>query len=416
MTSFPHKQKILNDPVYGFIDMPTGINLEIVEHPWFQRLRHIRQLGLTFMVYPGAIHTRFQHVIGAYYLINQAISEIRKKGFDISPAEEEALGTAILLHDIGHGPFSHALEYSLLDGVSHEVISQAIMQKLNGMYEGKLSMAIDIFRNQYHRLFLHQLISSQLDMDRLDYLKRDSFFTGVSEGIIGTERIIKMLTVHNDNLVVEAKGIYSIEKFLIARRLMYWQVYLHKTVLSSEQLLIKIIKRARQLIHNGQSLFAPPALSYFLSHPIAASEFISENKVFEGKTAIELFNAIDDNDIFTSVKVWQSSNDIVLSTLCKMLMERRLLKIEMQRNSFNKDIVTQQKKEVAQHMKISEEDAEYFVFTEKTTHYAYNPDDERINILHKNDDLQDISEASDILNISVLSKNVIKHFFCYPKL
>lgn len=409
------KQKILNDPVYGFIDMPIGINLEIVEHPWFQRLRHIRQLGLTFMVYPGALHTRFQHTIGAYFLIMQAVSEIRKKGLEISAAEEEALGSAILLHDIGHGPFSHALEFSLLEGVSHELISQAIMQTLNKKYKGKLSLAIQIFQNKYQRGFLHQLISSQLDMDRLDYLKRDSFFSGVSEGVIGTERIIKMLNVHNDKLVVEAKGIYSIEKFLIARRLMYWQVYLHKTVLVAEQMLIQIIKRARQIILSGEKVFTTPALGFFMSHSLNAEEFVSDKTVHDGKTAIELFNEMDDNDILTCVKVWQLSPDKVLSQLCRMLMERRLLKIDMQRTPFDAKIVEKKKKEVAAGMKITPKEAEYLVFTETATNSAYRSDDERINILHKNGELQDIADASDMLNLSVLSKNVVKYFFCYPK-
>lgn len=415
MSVLKNKQKILNDPVYGFIDMPIGINLEIVEHPWFQRLRHIRQLGLTFMVYPGALHTRFQHTIGAYFLITQAVAEIRKKGLKISDAEEEALGSAILLHDIGHGPFSHALEFSLLEGVSHELISQAIMQSLNKQYKGKLSLAIKIFQNKYHRGFLHQLISSQLDMDRLDYLKRDSFFSGVSEGVIGTERIIKMLAVHNDKLVVEAKGIYSIEKFLIARRLMYWQVYLHKTVLVAEQMLIQIIKRARQLILSGEKVFTTPALGFFMSHSLNAEKFVSGKAVYEGKTAIELFNEMDDNDILTCVKVWQSSPDKVLSQLCRMLMERRLLKIDMQRTPFDAKNVEKKMKEIASGMKISPQEASYFVFTETATNSAYRSDDERINILHKNGELQDIADASDMLNLSVLSKNVVKYFFCYPK-
>jgi uncharacterized protein len=415
MTPSKNKQKILNDPVYGFIDMPVGINLEIVEHPWFQRLRHIRQLGLTFMVYPGALHTRFQHTLGSYFLIMRAVDEIRKKGLEISAAEEEALGSAILLHDIGHGPFSHALEFSLLEGVSHELISQAIMQSLNKKYNGKLNLAIQIFQNKYQRGFLHQLISSQLDVDRIDYLKRDSFFSGVSEGAIGTERIIKMLTVHNDKLVVEAKGIYSIEQFLIARRLMYWQVYLHKTVLVAEQMLIQIIKRARQLILSGEKVFTTPALGFFMSHSLTADEFVSDKPVSDGKTAIELFNEIDDNDILTCVKVWQSSPDKVLSNLSRMLMERRLLKIDMQRTPFDWKDVEKKMKEVTAGMKITPDEAAYFVFTETATNSAYSSDDERINILYKNGELQDIAEASDMLNLSVLSKNVVKYFFCYPK-
>lgn len=409
------KQKILNDPVYGFIDMPVGVNLEIVEHPWFQRLRHIRQLGLSFLVYPGAIHTRFQHTIGAYFLINQAIAEIRSKGLEISKDEEEAVGAAILLHDIGHGPFSHALEFSLLEGISHEVISQAIMHSLNRQFGGRLNLAIKIFQNKYRRGFLHQLISSQLDMDRLDYLKRDSFFSGVSEGIIGTERIIKMLDVRNDKLVVEAKGIYSIEKFLIARRLMYWQVYLHKTVLVAEQMLIQIIRRARELILSGKKIFVTPALGFFMAHRLTAEQFTTGKAVLGKKTAIDLFNEIDDNDILTCVKVWQSSDDKVLSLLCTMLMNRRLLKIEMQRNPFRKKTVETRRSEWARKMKMSTDEAAYFVFTETATNNAYNPDDERINILHKNGSLQDIAEASDMLNLKVLSKNVVKYFFCYPK-
>jgi len=408
------KQKILNDPIYGFIDMPIGINLEIVEHPWFQRLRHIRQLGLTFLVYPGAIHTRFQHAIGAYYLINNAVEEIRKKGLKISNAEEEALGSAILLHDIGHGPFSHALEFSLLEGISHEVISEAIMQTLNKKYKGKLDLAIQIFQNKYKRGFLHQLISSQLDMDRLDYLKRDSFFSGVSEGIVSSERIIKMLNVKNDELVVEYKGIYSVENFLIARRLMYWQVYLHKTVLSAEYLLINVLARARELALQGADIFATPVLKAFLSQHISLDDFI-HNRIIAGRPALDLFTGLDDNDIIASVKEWQDNQDSILSYLSRCIINRRLYKVKISKKPFSEQKISLLKEKICSHFNVGDELLHYFLINDTISNSAYNKvSSDKINVIFKNNKISDLSDASDI-DLSVFSETVRKYFICYPK-
>lgn len=403
----PAKRKIINDPVYGFIDMPEGINQSVVEHPWFQRLRHIRQLGLTFLVYPGALHTRFQHALGAHYLTRLAIQEIRDKGQEISKEEEEAVSAAILLHDIGHGPFSHALEHSIVSGINHEQISELMMERLNEEFKGKLTLALQIFRGKYKKTFLHQLVTSQLDMDRLDYLKRDSFFTGVSEGVVGSDRIIKMLNVVDDKLVVEAKGIYSIEKFLIARRLMYWQVYLHKTVLAAEQMLVRILKRAHELSNNGVHLVSGQVLSEFLGH-----QTIDFRK---NPGWIDPYARLDDTDILAAVKEWSGHKDKVLSGLCSRLIERKLLKITMQKTRYTEAEVEEKKKLVAKRLKISLTEADYFVFTEKTTNHAYSIDNDRINILYKDGSLADISDASDMLNIDMLSKKVVKYYLCFPK-
>jgi HD superfamily phosphohydrolase len=403
------KHKIINDPVYGFINFPTGINMSLVEHFWFQRLRHIRQLGLAFYVYPGAIHTRFQHSLGAYYLTNLAIDVIRSKGFEITETEATAVSTAILLHDIGHGPFSHALENILVKNVSHEDLSVRFMEELNNEFDGELTMAIDIFKNRYKKQFLHQLVSSQLDMDRLDYLKRDSFFTGVSEGVIGSDRIIKMLNVVDDRLVVEEKGVYSIEKFLIARRLMYWQVYFHKTVLATEQMLIHIFKRARELCDNGIKLSGSSTLLDFLSNSYSREEFKKNNEI------LNCFARLDDNDLLSAIKGWIETKDTVLSELCKRFTNRNLYKIEMQNEPFSDMRIEDYKKKIAGKFNISLEDASYFVFADSAKNHAYSADDDRINILYKSRELVDISEASDMLNIQVLSKNVIKYFFCYPE-
>lgn len=400
--------KIINDPVYGLINIPEGLIFNIIEHTYFQRLRRIKQLGFTEYVYPGATHNRFQHAIGAAHLMSSAIESIRTKGPVISEEEKEASIIAILLHDIGHGPFSHTLELNIID-ISHENLSLMFMNKLNDEFNGKLDLAIKIFTNKYKKKFLHQLVSSQLDVDRLDYLRRDSFYTGVSEGVIGSDRIIKMLNVVNDNLVVEAKGIYSIEKFLIARSLMYWQVYLHKTVISSEQLLTKIFDRAKYLCAKGENLFIAPALKYFLHNDFKQKP--SRNEI------LNHFSLLDDNDITTSIKNWINSNDSILSQLCNNLINRHLYRIELRNKDFKNSIITDLKKKFLQqnNIKISEKDINYFIFKGQISNKTYSVNNDRIKILKKTGELVDINEASDMLNISALSTKVTKYFLCYPK-
>jgi len=399
--SSTNKLKIINDPVYGFIKIPYDTVFDLIEHPLFQRLRRIRQLGLTHFVYPGANHTRFQHAVGAMHLMGLAIEEIRSKGHDITEKEARAVTIAILLHDIGHGPFSHSLENCLFSNTPHEEISLMFMEQLNQEFQGKLSMAIEIFRNRYPKKFLHQLVSSQLDMDRLDYLKRDSFFTGVTEGVIGSDRIIKMLNVLNDQLVVDEKGIYSIEKFLIARRLMYWQVYLHRTVVASEQILVSLVLRARALSAEGVELFATPALSYFLR----------EHK----QVSLEQFALLDDDDFLASAKVWCNNSDRVLSMLANGLVNRKLFSVELDNQPFQADRVFEIRDRVAEKLSISEQEAEYLVVSDSVSNFAYSDMDDRITIMDKSGNTCDIAEASDILNISVLSKTVRKYFLCYPR-
>ncbi len=407
--SSTNKLKIINDPVYGFIKIPYPLVYDLIEHPWFQRLRRIRQLGLTHFVYPGANHTRFQHAVGAMYLMGQAIEVIRSKGHEISEEEAMAVTIAILLHDIGHGPFSHSLEQSLIRDTSHESISAMFMEQLNLQFNGQLELSIEIFKNRYPKKFLHQLVSSQLDMDRLDYLKRDSFFTGVTEGVIGSDRIIKMLNVRNDQLVVDEKGIYSIEKFLIARRLMYWQVYLHRTVLSSEQVLVMMLKRAQALRKEQVRLFATPALDFFLVD--APGKFEPSNRhIF-----LEQFASLDDNDILASAKVWCSHSDTVLSLLSRGLVNRELLTIELDNHPFDPERVASLRSKVASHLSISMEEAGYLVLSDSISNYAYSDMDDRISILDKRGISRDIAEASDMLNIAVLSKTVRKYFLCYPR-
>ncbi len=401
--------KIINDPVYGFIKIPFELVFDLIEHPLFQRLRRIRQLGLTHFVYPGANHSRFQHAIGAMHLMGLAIEVIRSKGHEITEGEARSVTIAILLHDIGHGPFSHSLEHSLIRSTSHETISLMYMEQLNLTFEGKLGQAIDIFRNRYHKKFLHQLVSSQLDMDRLDYLKRDSFFTGVTEGVIGSDRIIKMLNVKDDQLVVDEKGIYSIEKFLIARRLMYWQVYLHRTVVSAEQLLVMMLKRAQELTSEGIDLFATPALKFFLEP--AEGKFDKTNQ----ENFLDRFASLDDNDILTSAKVWCKQSDRVLSMLADGLVNRTLFSVELNNHPFAKERIDSLRNRVAKHMDILEEEASYLVVSDSISNFAYSDMDDRITILDKRGLARDIAEASDILNISVLSKTVRKHFLCYPR-
>lgn len=400
-SSSTNKLKIINDPVYGFIKIPYDVIFDLIEHPLFQRLRRIRQLGLTHFVYPGANHSRFQHAVGAMHLMSLAIDVIRSKGHQITEEEAKAVCIAILLHDIGHGPFSHSLEHSLIKGTSHEAISLLFMEELNKEFGGTLTLAIEIFRNQHHKKFLHQLVSSQLDMDRLDYLKRDSFFTGVTEGVIGSDRIIKMLNVKDDQLVVEEKGIYSIEKFLIARRLMYWQVYLHRTVVASEQVLVMMLQRAKALSSQGEQLFATPALAYFLQ----ADRGIS----------LEPFAQLDDNDILASAKSWCNHSDPVLSLLSDGLVNRRLPSVELADAPFETVRIDALRKSVAKTLSISAEEAAYLVVSDSVSNFAYSDMDDRITIMDKNGNIRDIADASDMLNISVLSKTVRKYFLCYPR-
>ena len=403
------KHKIINDPVYGFITMPTGVNHLLVKHPWFQRLRHIRQLGLAFLVYPGAIHTRFQHALGAHYLTTLAIDVIRSTGFEITKEESSAVSAAILLHDIGHGPFSHALEHTFIHNIKHEIISELFMENLNKEFNGQLDLTLDIFKNNYYKKFLHQLVSSQLDMDRLDYLKRDSFFTGVSEGVIGSDRIIKMLNVVNDNLVVDEKGIYSIEKFLIARRLMYWQVYFHKTVLAAEQMLVNIMKKARELIHQKINLQMTPTMLDFLSNNYTENDF-KNNPIL-----INNFSKLDDNDLLSSIKLWAECDDKAFSLLCSRFINRQLLKIEIQNSPFTEEKIEEYLTKTSRIFNISKEEASSFVFTNSATNNAYSANDDHINILYKSGEIKDITSASDMLNLQVLSKNIVKYFFCYPE-
>ena len=403
------KNKIINDPIYGFITLERGIIFDLIEHPYFQRLRRITQLGLSYLVYPGAYHTRFHHALGCMFLMKKAILQIRNKGHEITVEEEEALKIAILLHDIGHGPFSHALENSIANNISHEDLSNIFMEKLNIEFDGKLSLSIKIFNNKYHKKFLHQLVSSQLDMDRLDYLKRDSFFTGVTEGNIGTERIINMLDVVNDELVIEEKGIYSIEKFLIARRLMYWQVYLHKTVLSAENTLIKILQRAKYLLKNNEVLSSTTALKIFLNSNYSLEDFKTNRKLLES------FSQLDDHDIYSCLKEWQHSDDFVLSKLCKSILERKPLKIITQNNKFKSAEISKIKEVLKTKYQISDEEVSYLVFTDKVSNNAYQYSKTHINILMKNSEVKDITDASDQFNIDALSKTVNKYFLCYPR-
>jgi HD superfamily phosphohydrolase len=404
-----NKKKIINDPVYGFISIPTELIFDLIEHPYFQRLRYIKQLGMTHLVYPGALHTRFHHAIGAMYLMDTAIETLRNKGHNISDDEEEAVTIAILLHDIGHGPFSHALERTIIEGIDHEDISSMLMSKLNQQFDGRLTMAISIFNNTFPRKFLHQLVSSQLDMDRLDYLNRDSFFTGVSEGVISSERIIKMLNVKDDHIVVDAKGIYSIEKFLIARRLMYWQVYLHKTVIAGEELLVKIFKRCRELTLKGEDLFATPALKHFIKGGISRDAFMGEDH------HLETFASLDDTDIMAAVKVWAGHSDFILSSLSQNLVQRKLYHVDISNKRPDKEFVTSLMKKAMKKYNITEQEAGYFVFTTSIRNNAYTAGDGNIGILMKDGHVHDITTASDNSNLEALAKTVKKYILCYSK-
>lgn len=407
-----NKKKIINDPVYGFISIPDDFIFDLIEHPYFQRLRRIKQLGMSHMVYPGALHTRFHHVIGAMHLMTHAISVIRKKGHEITEQEERAVLVAILLHDIGHGPFSHALEHDIVKGISHEQISTYFIQALKKDFPDNasdLDCTLSIFDNSYSKKFLHQLVSSQLDMDRLDYLTRDSFFTGVSEGVVGTERIIEMLNVYNDQLVVDEKGIYSVEKFLVARRLMYWQVYLHKTVVSGEFMLIHVLRRAKELTRKGVDLFASPALKFFMENDVTKTDFETNEDV------LQIFAQLDDYDIFGAIKVWQQAEDRVLSILASNLINRNFNKVEISKEPFSEQAIEIVREKTKKQYNLKDNEVDYFVYSDLLTNNAYNQNKEVIYLLQKNETIVDISKASDNLNISALAQPVNKYCLSYPR-
>ena len=400
-------RKIINDPVYGFITIDNQLFLDIIAHPYYQRLRRIYQMAFAHLVYPGAVHSRLHHSLGAYHLMCNAVIELKSKGIEITEKEELGVKIAILLHDIGHGPYSHTLENELIKDVHHETISLSIMQKLNEQFNGQLDTAIEIFTNKHPKKFLFQLVSGQLDMDRMDYLSRDSFFTGVSEGVIGYDRILKMLTVHNGELMVEEKGIYSIEKFLVSRRLMYWQVYLHKAVLSAEMMLVKIIRRAKKLIEEGTEVKAATAsLNYFLQKQSNKETMLQH---------LDVFCSLDDADVMSTVKNWTAHPDKILSFLCKGLVDRKLLKVKLQADPFEASFVNEKKKLVSEKLGISNEETDYFVFTGEAINTTYNPIDERINILFKDGTVKDISKVDNALIHQHLSTPVKKQYICFLK-
>jgi len=403
----PSVRKIINDPVYGFITIDHPLILQIISHPVYQRLRNIHQMAFAHLVYPGAVHSRLHHSLGAYHLMCMALGELKSKSIEISAEEELAAKVAILLHDIGHGPFSHALENELIKNVHHETISLLLMQKLNSELNGQLAIAIEIFTNKYSKKFLHQLVSGQLDVDRMDYLNRDSFFTGVAEGVIGYDRIIKMLTVKDGNLMVEEKAIYSIEKFLVSRRLMYWQVYLHKTVVSAEMMLVKIIRRANELIAKGEKVAAASnELDFFLQNSEPDSSI---------EQHLDTFCRLDDHDVMATIKNWCHHQDKILATLCRYLVERKLLKVKLQAEPFDEQFVNQKKKEACIKLEISEKEVDYFVFTGEASNTTYNPGDERINILFKDGSIKDISKVDNALIQHNLSGTVKKYYICYMR-
>ena len=406
----PQKRKIINDPVFGFITIPNDFIYKLIQHQFLQRLNRIRQLGLAGFVYPGAQHTRFHHSIGAMFLMDEALHQLQQKNNIIT--EEEYIGalSCILLHDIGHGPFSHVLEHTLVTKVQHETISLLLMERLNNEWDNQLEICISIFKDEYPKHFLHQLVSGQLDVDRLDYLRRDSYFTGVTEGNIGSARIIRMLDVRNDKLVVESKGIYSIENFLTSRRLMYWQVYLHKTAVAAEKNLINTLMRAKELAQEGIPLFVSPSLHYFLKNDT------TENDFRENSETLNLFLDLDDNDIWSALKVWCTHEDIVLSTLSKALINRRLFKIDISHRPHDTERIDSYVRKLMQHFKISEKEARYFVSSDIITTDMYNEKDDSIDILYRDGSIKDISEASDMLNIELLSKKVEKYYFAYYKI
>lgn len=406
----PYERKIINDPVFGFINIPKGLLYDIVRHPLLQRLTRIKQVGLSSVVYPGAQHTRFQHSLGAFYLMSEAITQLTSKGQFIFDSEAEAVQVAILLHDIGHGPFSHVLEDTIVKGVSHEEISLMLMERMNKEMNGQLSLAIQIFKDEYPKKFLHQLVSGQLDMDRLDYLRRDSFYTGVTEGNIGSARIIKMLDVAEDHLVVESKGIYSIENFLTARRLMYWQVYLHKTSVGYERMLISTLLRAKELASNGVELFASPALQFFLYNDINKEEF------YNNPACLEHFIQLDDNDIWTALKVWSTHSDKVLSTLSLGMINRNIFKVEVSSDPVSEERKKELIQQISEQLGITLSEAQYFVTTRSIEKNMYDPADDSIDIIYNDGTIKNIADASDMLNISLLSRKVKKYYICHQRL
>ncbi len=405
-----HERKIINDPVFGFINIPKGLLYDLVRHPLLQRLNRIKQLGLSSVVYPGAQHTRFQHSLGAFHLMSEAIQHLTAKGHFIFDSEAEAVQAAILLHDIGHGPFSHVLEDTIVKGVSHEAISLLLMERINKEMNGSLTLAIQIFKDEYPKRFLHQLVSGQLDMDRMDYLRRDSFYSGVTEGNIGSARIIKMLDVKDDHLVVESKGIYSIENFLTARRLMYWQVYLHKTCVAHERMLISTLLRAKELASRGVDLFASPALRFFLYNNINRETF------YNNPECLEHFIQLDDNDIWTALKVWSTHPDKVLSTLSLGMINRRIFKVEISSQPIETKRIEELTGQISEQLGISPEEAGYFISTPGIEKNMYDPADDSIDILYRDGSIRNIAEASDMLNISLLSRKVKKYYLCYHRL
>ena len=403
--------KIINDPVFGFIKIPRGLLYGIVEHPLFQRLNRINQLGLASVVYPGARHTRFQHSLGAFHLMSEAVLSLQQKGIFIFDTEAEAVQAAILMHDIGHGPFSHVLENTLIHDISHEDISLLMMEEINRHFNGQLNLAISIFKGEYPKNFLHQLISSQLDMDRLDYLRRDSFYTGVTEGNIGSARIIKMLNVVNDSLVVDHKGIYSLENYLTTRRLMYWQVYLHRTSVAYEKVLVNLLTRAKDLIQAGQTVFASPALSYFLSHDVDKEWFNTHPE------ALANYEELDDSDIWSAMKAWKHHSDKILSTLATDMLDRHIFKVEVSEEPVEESRIDAISCDIAAKMGITSEDAKHYMMSINTVQKdMYNVDDDSIAILYKDGEIRDISEASELLNVQLLSKKIRKYYLCYQRI
>lgn len=402
-----NKLKIFNDPIYGFITIPNSLIYDLVQHPYFQRLRRISQMGLSYLVYPGAHHTRFHHALGAMHMMQQAVEVLRFKGIAISKEEENALYIAILLHDIGHGPFSHAMEHSIVEEVNHEAISLLFMNQLNQEFNGQLSLAIQVFKGEYHRKFMLQLISSQLDMDRMDYLKRDSFYSGVAEGNINSDRLIQMMNVVDDVLVMEEKGIYSIEKFLMARRLMYWQAYLHKTSLVAELTLTKTLQRAKELLQKGTAIDCSRPLKYFMEHKVTFENFSTKE--------LDTFAQLDDFDIISALKNWQHHDDFILSSLSKMIINRDLSKVKLNSEKIPVEALQEMSAAFAQKHNLSLQDTKYFIFKGKIKNQAYSKDAEPIRILKKDRTIEDVVEASDQLNLKALSKPVTKYFICYPK-
>ncbi|OJX55485.1 MAG: phosphohydrolase [Flavobacterium sp. 38-13] len=405
--SYTNKLKIFNDPIYGFITIPDTLLYDLIQHPYFQRLRRISQMGLSYLVYPGAHHTRFHHALGCMHIMQKAVEVLRYKGVIISNEEEKALYIAILLHDIGHGPFSHAMEHSIVENVNHEAISLLFMKRLNEEFDGQLTLAIRVFKGEYHRKFMLQLISSQLDMDRMDYLRRDSFYSGVAEGNINSDRLIQMMNVVDDVLVIEEKGIYSVEKFLMARRLMYWQAYLHKTSLVAENMLVRVLKRAKELSQKGIVLPCSEPLLYFMQHKVELNDF--------DDAVLERFSQLDDTDIIAALKAWQNHNDFILSNLSKMIVNRDLLKIKLSSEKYTPEDVEDLKSKLTNFYRISQQEASYFIFKGKIKNQAYNKDVEPIKILKKDRTIEDVVEASDQLNLKALSKPVTKYFICFPK-